>query len=85
MAEQKRDPSNARQNHGFLAKYLDVPDFRAGQLECLSAFMAGKDVAVILPCGGGKTLPMEQDAKVLPATSWILNGNVWEKVTTPDS
>src|SRR3954462_16036108 len=39
-----------------LQRWFGIPDFRPGQAEAIEAFRAGRDVQVLLPTGGGKSL-----------------------------
>lgn len=39
-----------------LKKYFNLPGFRRGQQEIISAVLSGRDVLAVLPTGGGKSL-----------------------------
>lgn len=39
-----------------LARHFGFPDFRPGQDQAVRAVLAGRDVLVLMPTGGGKSL-----------------------------
>jgi ATP-dependent DNA helicase RecQ len=45
-------------DHGraILQRYFGYPDFRGGQADAVRAALTGRDVLVLMPTGGGKSL-----------------------------
>nr|BFD60725.1 hypothetical protein CKG001_28320 [Bdellovibrio sp. CKG001]BFD64139.1 hypothetical protein BdHM001_28200 [Bdellovibrio sp. HM001] len=48
-----------------LKKYFNLPGFRRGQQEIISAVLSGRDVLAVLPTGGGKSLCYQYPAVVM--------------------
>ena len=53
-------------------------DFRVGQARAISAFLSGRDVQVVLPTGGGKSLCYQ-----IPALLWAEQGLGFTLVVSP--
>jgi ATP-dependent DNA helicase RecQ len=49
------------------------PDFRRGQAEAIATVLAGRDVLVVLPTGGGKSLCYQVPALVLPGMTVVIS------------
>lgn len=56
-----------------LQKFFGFSDFRPGQLEIVSAILEQKDVLVILPTGGGKSLCFQVPALIFPGTTLVIS------------
>jgi len=50
---------------GLLAQVFGYPDFRPGQAEAIEALLEGRDAAVLLPTGSGKSLCYQVPALVM--------------------
>ncbi len=56
-----------------LKKYFGYKSFRPGQLEIISAVLAGKDTLAILPTGGGKSLCYQVPALVFKGLTVVVS------------
>jgi RecQ family ATP-dependent DNA helicase len=52
---------------------LGVPGFRPGQREAVEAVLSGRDVFVLLPTGGGKSLVYQLPAVLLPGLTVVVS------------
>lgn len=56
-----------------LRRWFGYPDFRGGQSDAIRAVLAGRDVLVLMPTGGGKSLCYQVPALVLPGTTIVVS------------
>jgi ATP-dependent DNA helicase RecQ len=56
-----------------LRERFGYPDFRHGQSEAIATILAGRDVLVVLPTGGGKSLCYQVPALVLPGMTVVVS------------
>jgi ATP-dependent DNA helicase RecQ len=56
-----------------LARVFGYPDFRGRQPEAVRAVLAGRDVLVLMPTGGGKSLCYQVPALVLPGLTIVVS------------
>lgn len=56
-----------------LRQQFGYPDFRKGQTEAIATVLAGRDVLVVLPTGGGKSLCYQVPALVLPGMTVVIS------------
>lgn len=57
----------------MLRRHFGYPDFRGGQADAVSAILSGRDVLVLMPTGGGKSLCYQIPALVLPALTIVVS------------
>ncbi|MBI3789587.1 MAG: ATP-dependent DNA helicase RecQ, partial [Gemmatimonadetes bacterium] len=57
----------------LLEAHFGFPDFRAGQAEAIRQLLAGRDVLVVLPTGGGKSLCYQVPALVQGGLTVVLS------------
>jgi RecQ family ATP-dependent DNA helicase len=53
-------------------RLLGVPSLRPGQAEAAAALLAGRDLALFWPTGGGKSLPFQLAALLAPGTALVV-------------
>ena len=56
-----------------LARVFGYPDFRGRQAEAVSAVLQGRDVLVLMPTGGGKSLCYQVPALLLPGLTMVIS------------
>jgi ATP-dependent DNA helicase RecQ len=56
-----------------LERTFGYPDFRGGQVPAVSAVLEGRDVLVLMPTGGGKSLCFQVPALVLPGLTLVVS------------
>lgn len=56
-----------------LADRFQLPGFRNGQREVISALLAGRNVAAVFPTGGGKSLCYQLPSQLLPGTTVVVS------------
>ncbi|CAN5128665.1 hypothetical protein BH23GEM2_BH23GEM2_04690 [soil metagenome] len=56
-----------------LRQRFDYPEFRNGQADAIGAVLSGRDVLVVLPTGGGKSLCYQVPALVLPGMTVVIS------------
>lgn len=56
-----------------LRRWFGYPDFRGGQPDAIRAVLSGRDVLVLMPTGGGKSLCYQVPALVLPGTTLVVS------------
>jgi ATP-dependent DNA helicase RecQ len=56
-----------------LQRYFGYPEFRAGQVDVVSAVLAGSDTLGVLPTGGGKSLCYQVPALVRPGLTVVIS------------
>ena len=56
-----------------LQRYFGYPDFRGGQNDAVRAVLARRDVLVLMPTGGGKSLCFQVPAMVLPGLTLVVS------------
>ena len=56
-----------------LRKYFGFDAFRPGQDVIIEALMAGKDVLVVMPTGGGKSLCYQLPGLILDGTAIVIS------------
>jgi len=61
------------QARGTLQKYFGYPDFRVGQHSSVAAVMSRRDVLVLMPTGGGKSLCYQVPALTLPGLTVVVS------------
>jgi len=57
----------------MLQRYFGYPDFRGVQPQAIRAILAGRDVLVLMPTGGGKSLCFQIPALVLPGLTLVIS------------
>jgi ATP-dependent DNA helicase RecQ len=56
-----------------LQRYFGYPDFRGGQCDAVSAALTRRDVLVLMPTGGGKSLCYQVPALTLPGLTMVVS------------
>ncbi|MGH7500634.1 MAG: RecQ family ATP-dependent DNA helicase [Longimicrobiales bacterium] len=56
-----------------LERYFGYPDFRGAQPDAIRAIACGRDVLVLMPTGGGKSLCFQVPALVLPGLTIVVS------------
>jgi len=56
-----------------LHRHFGFPDFRGGQAEAVPHVLAGRDVLVLMPTGGGKSLCYQIPSQVLPGATLVIS------------
>mgnify|MGYP001183709027 CR=1 FL=1 len=56
-----------------LRRHFGYPDFRGAQQPAIEAVLAGRDVMVLMPTGGGKSLCYQVPAAVLPGLTIVVS------------
>jgi ATP-dependent DNA helicase RecQ len=56
-----------------LQRYFGYPDFRGGQQAAVAAALQGRDVLVLMPTGGGKSLCYQVPALTLPGLTVVVS------------
>jgi ATP-dependent DNA helicase RecQ len=56
-----------------LQRYFGYPDFRGGQTAAVSAVLTGRDVLVLMPTGGGKSLCYQVPALTRPGLTIVVS------------
>jgi ATP-dependent DNA helicase RecQ len=56
-----------------LERTFGYPDFRGGQVPAVTAVLDGRDVLVLMPTGGGKSLCFQVPALVLPGLTLVVS------------
>jgi len=56
-----------------LKRHFGYPDFRGAQRPAIEAVLAGRDVMVLMPTGGGKSLCYQVPAAVLPGITIVVS------------
>lgn len=56
-----------------LRRHFGYPDFRGAQAEAIGSALAGRDVLVLMPTGGGKSLCYQVPAVVLPGLTLVVS------------
>ncbi|MGH7555437.1 MAG: RecQ family ATP-dependent DNA helicase [Longimicrobiales bacterium] len=56
-----------------LQRYFGYPDFRGGQADAIGGVLAGRDVLVLMPTGGGKSLCFQVPATVLDGLTLVIS------------
>lgn len=56
-----------------LERVFGYPDFRGRQAEAVRAILEGRDVLVLMPTGGGKSLCFQVPALVLPGLTIVVS------------
>jgi ATP-dependent DNA helicase RecQ len=56
-----------------LQRFFGYPDFRGGQRAAVQAALAGRDVLVLMPTGGGKSLCFQVPALALPGLTIVVS------------
>lgn len=62
-----------QQAEACLAEQFQLPGFRSGQRQVISALLAGRNVAAVFPTGGGKSLCYQLPSQVLPGTTVVVS------------
>ena len=57
----------------ILRQQFGYPDFRKGQADAIATVLSGRDVLVVLPTGGGKSLCYQVPALVLPGMTVVIS------------
>jgi ATP-dependent DNA helicase RecQ len=57
----------------LLRRHFGYDDFRGGQPEAIPALLAGRDVLVLMPTGGGKSLCFQVPALLLPGLTIVVS------------
>jgi ATP-dependent DNA helicase RecQ len=65
-----RDLDSAR---AVLQRYFGYPDFRGGQADAIGGVLGGRDVLVLMPTGGGKSLCYQVPATVLDGLTLVVS------------
>ncbi|HUF50961.1 MAG TPA: RecQ family ATP-dependent DNA helicase, partial [Longimicrobiales bacterium] len=58
---------------GNLQRFFGYPDFRGGQLDAVSAVLARRDVLVLMPTGGGKSLCYQVPALTMDGLTIVVS------------
>ncbi|NJD10730.1 MAG: RecQ family ATP-dependent DNA helicase, partial [Gemmatimonadetes bacterium] len=61
------------QARAALARTFGYPDFRGRQAEAVAAVLTGRDVLVLMPTGGGKSLCFQVPALLLPGLTLVIS------------
>ena len=56
-----------------LRRYFGYPDFRGAQADAVEAVLQGRDVLVLMPTGGGKSLCFQVPALLLPGPTVVVS------------
>lgn len=56
-----------------LRRHFGYPDFRGAQADAIAAVLHGRDVLVLMPTGGGKSLCYQVPAAVLPGLTLVVS------------
>jgi ATP-dependent DNA helicase RecQ len=56
-----------------LQRFFGYPDFRGGQRDAVEAVLSGRDVLVLMPTGGGKSLCYQVPALTLPGLTIVVS------------
>jgi ATP-dependent DNA helicase RecQ len=70
MAHTPADLEHART---LLQRFFGYPDFRGGQRDAVAAALAGRDVLVLMPTGGGKSLCYQVPALARPGLTVVVS------------
>jgi ATP-dependent DNA helicase RecQ len=62
-----------QQARATLAEYFGYPDFRHGQDQIVTGVLEGRDVLVLVPTGGGKSLCYQVPAIILPGLTIVVS------------
>ncbi|MBW3551852.1 MAG: ATP-dependent DNA helicase, partial [Gemmatimonadetes bacterium] len=57
----------------LLKRHFGYDDFRPGQARAVEAALAGRDVLVLMPTGGGKSLCYQIPSQLLPGTTLVVS------------
>lgn len=57
----------------MLRRHFGYPDFRGGQGEAVAGVLAGRDVLVLMPTGGGKSLCYQVPSLLLPGPTLVVS------------
>src|SRR5215212_2810014 len=74
-SSQNRQPSKLNFNdaQSALEKNFGFSTFREGQAEVIRAVIEGRDVIVVMPTGGGKSLCYQLPALLFPGTTLVIS------------
>ncbi|HUG39008.1 MAG TPA: ATP-dependent DNA helicase RecQ [Longimicrobiales bacterium] len=69
------DPAlrSADQARAILKRHFGYDDFRPGQSRAVEAALAGRDVLVLMPTGGGKSLCYQVPSQLLPGATLVVS------------
>lgn len=56
-----------------LRRHFGYPDFRGGQADAIGGVLEGRDVLVLIPTGGGKSLCYQVPAQLLPGPTLVVS------------
>ena len=63
--------------HALLRRYWGYSKFRPKQESIVQAILAGRDAAVAMPTGGGKSLCYQLPAVAMEQTCVVIKNDVW--------
>ncbi|HEX6937856.1 MAG TPA: ATP-dependent DNA helicase RecQ [Longimicrobiales bacterium] len=66
-------PPDLAAARAVLRRHFGYPDFRGAQADAIAATLAGRDVLVLMPTGGGKSLCYQVPAVVLPGLTLVVS------------
>lgn len=66
-------PPPLHQAREVLRRHFGYPDFRGGQGDAIQGVLEGRDVLVLMPTGGGKSLCYQVPAQLLPGPTLVVS------------